>query len=378
MKAQRKTSTSRLGSIIAGLAVAGAATLGVGAATPVASAVEPATVAAGAAAAAVVLKAVEGLVSWVNDQSGDCYAAALGAAWGADCNLDKDEEQDTGWSTVFVKATGDNNCARGHGQALAQESLIGSWASQTVKPWVIAWTKPLHHHTEEDFHKGRGWAKAGVDNHAKAKTVETPGDPTRPRSTAASVASKWVAGDVVAEVRVDSLDLKTANRGGSGGSTTTWRIQAWIDGGLIFSSTGEMDQQGNVTVEGDMDAGLFTPLYNPVDNVWEISISDYSTEVFITHLDPTDEVDLTVKLEAELESQDWEFNVFGDVNGDGVVNILDLLGVRNHLGESAFSPPENQAYDLNWDGMINVLDMIQVRNCLGNSYVQPPDYRELE
>ena len=54
----------------------------------------------------------------------------------------------------------------------------------------------------------------------------------------------------------------------------------------------------------------------------------------------------------------------GDVNGDCVVNILDLIGVRNHLNQDPNSPPENQVYNVNGDDAINILDMIYVRNRL--------------
>ena len=43
---------------------------------------------------------------------------------------------------------------------------------------------------------------------------------------------------------------------------------------------------------------------------------------------------------------------FADVNGDGVVNILDLIQVANGLGQSAPDP--------NGDGMVNVLDLVFV------------------
>ena len=61
------------------------------------------------------------------------------------------------------------------------------------------------------------------------------------------------------------------------------------------------------------------------------------------------------------------FSLDGDVNGDCVVNILDLIGIRNHLNQDANSPPENKAYDVNDDDSINILDMIYVRNRLNTS-----------
>ena len=43
-----------------------------------------------------------------------------------------------------------------------------------------------------------------------------------------------------------------------------------------------------------------------------------------------------------------------DVNGDGTVNILDLVVVANAFGEAA--------PDLNGDGTVNVLDLVIVAN----------------
>ncbi len=47
----------------------------------------------------------------------------------------------------------------------------------------------------------------------------------------------------------------------------------------------------------------------------------------------------------------------GDVNSDGVVNILDLVAVANGFGKNA--------PDVNGDGVVNVLDLVQVANQFG-------------
>ncbi len=52
-----------------------------------------------------------------------------------------------------------------------------------------------------------------------------------------------------------------------------------------------------------------------------------------------------------------------DVNGDCVVNILDLLYVRNRLGMDPASG-DNRRADINRDGVINILDLLLVRNGL--------------
>jgi len=54
----------------------------------------------------------------------------------------------------------------------------------------------------------------------------------------------------------------------------------------------------------------------------------------------------------------------GDVNYDGKVNILDLISVRNSLGEDPASDSAARRCDVNADGEVNVLDVIAVRNGL--------------
>ena len=68
-----------------------------------------------------------------------------------------------------------------------------------------------------------------------------------------------------------------------------------------------------------------------------------------------------------LEAGFWYQKVLppGDVTGDGAVNVLDMIAVRNHLYEDPASDPEMARFDFTGDGKINVLDMIFVRNHLG-------------
>ena len=51
----------------------------------------------------------------------------------------------------------------------------------------------------------------------------------------------------------------------------------------------------------------------------------------------------------------------GDINGDNVVNILDLLLVRKAFGKTPSSPDWNPDWDLNNDGQVNILDLLRVR-----------------
>ena len=55
-----------------------------------------------------------------------------------------------------------------------------------------------------------------------------------------------------------------------------------------------------------------------------------------------------------------------DVNGDGVVNILDLVRVASNLGKSG----ENGG-DVNGDGVVNILDLVRVAGALGDVAAAP-------
>jgi hypothetical protein len=55
-----------------------------------------------------------------------------------------------------------------------------------------------------------------------------------------------------------------------------------------------------------------------------------------------------------------------DVNGDGIVNIQDLVFVAANLGTTA----QNTA-DVNGDGVVNIQDLVQVAGALGNAAAAP-------
>ena len=51
----------------------------------------------------------------------------------------------------------------------------------------------------------------------------------------------------------------------------------------------------------------------------------------------------------------------GDVTGDGIINILDIVQVSNYILGSG-SPSYICAGDINSDGNINILDIVQIAN----------------
>ena len=65
--------------------------------------------------------------------------------------------------------------------------------------------------------------------------------------------------------------------------------------------------------------------------------------------------------------------VTGDTNGDGKINITDMLAAKAHLlNKSKLSGFYAQAADTNSDGKINITDFIQMKaHILGKSKVEP-------
>ena len=69
----------------------------------------------------------------------------------------------------------------------------------------------------------------------------------------------------------------------------------------------------------------------------------------------------------------WTVLIYGDVNGDGVINNSDRVKIRNHvLGTSKLSGALAVAADVNKDGQVNNSDRAKVRNhVLGTSLINP-------
>ena len=52
-------------------------------------------------------------------------------------------------------------------------------------------------------------------------------------------------------------------------------------------------------------------------------------------------------------------DIVGDVNEDGVVNVLDLIMVAQYISREK---PSNPRVDVNADGVVNILDLVVVAN----------------
>ena len=75
---------------------------------------------------------------------------------------------------------------------------------------------------------------------------------------------------------------------------------------------------------------------------------------------------LSISLLLLISSTAHAANIKGDVNGDGVVNILDLTLVASHFGESV-DASEAPNPDINGDGIVDIRDLVLVAGRFGQS-----------
>ena len=60
--------------------------------------------------------------------------------------------------------------------------------------------------------------------------------------------------------------------------------------------------------------------------------------------------------------------ILGDVNFDGILNILDVVNIVNYvMGTLDPTFEQEQSADYNEDGTINVLDIVQIVNTILNN-----------
>ena len=63
-------------------------------------------------------------------------------------------------------------------------------------------------------------------------------------------------------------------------------------------------------------------------------------------------------------AEETDFTIIGDINSDGIINILDVVLLINNILSPL--PYEIDGGDLNDDGTINILDVVQLVNIILN------------
>ena len=128
-------------------------------------------------------------------------------------------------------------------------------------------------------------------------------------------------------------------------------IKVWLNGEVVHSNPknrGATDFQDRFTVNLKQGDNLLLVKVSERSGGWSMFVG-IEADVNAVYKRPSDPV------------------VSGDVNRDGVVNILDLVVIASQFGRAG----QNQAVDVNGDGVVNILDLILVAGRLDGAAAAP-------
>jgi len=119
--------------------------------------------------------------------------------------------------------------------------------------------------------------------------------------------------------------------------------------------------------------GDSTPLYVQADNslgtteVWRTR-AQWGNPICINGLNPDTSYTFDIRGKITDELSVWGVplenvltNMAGDATGNNVVDVFDMIFVRDHLGDDRCSGISFQA-DVNDDGIVNILDLTFIRS----------------
>jgi len=136
----------------------------------------------------------------------------------------------------------------------------------------------------------------------------------------------------------------TLDYGSSGSTTFELDVVTWFELSIEEGSVGA-GQSDEITV-----------FFNAMD----IPEGTYTGILTITSNGGTETIAMIFEAGVENPCADW---MLGDINNDGIVNVLDIVGVVNHIvGLSTLTECAEWAADFNEDNVVNVLDIVMIVN----------------
>ena len=150
---------------------------------------------------------------------------------------------------------------------------------------------------------------------------------------------------IVREGEIVSINIVTQNQGGE---SETFQVDCLVDSTLIGQDVVTLTSGESVTSTFTWDTSGYTPGY--------CDISATATTV----PDETDPTDNSLVATVYIK-------IPGDVTGDGIVDIFDLVSVGVAFGSEEGDPDYNPDADLNIDGIIDIFDAVIVAGNFGNT-----------
>ncbi len=146
------------------------------------------------------------------------------------------------------------------------------------------------------------------------------------------------------------------------GPTTHWKVN-WDSGGTEGGSSGSPLFDDRFRIVGQLSGGpagacgTSYDLYGKFSRAW--SWEEPTNRRVLDYLDP----DYTGTLEIDGTYVEVT-GIAGDLNGDDVVNILDIIALANLIFEGNPSSEDLAMADMNGDGTLNILDIITIVNII--------------
>ena len=166
--------------------------------------------------------------------------------------------------------------------------------------------------------------------------------------------AKWQLDVVFDPAALETVDVTEGDFLKMNSGTTTFQ------GGSIDNAAGSItgisaERQGDAGVSG---AGTLLQVEFKAKSSGEtkLTLQNLQFDASAGWGVPVDPYEISLTVEEQV--------VAGDVNGDGQVNILDLVVVAQQFGQSV---PADSPADVNRDGVVNILDLVEVARHFGNT-----------
>ncbi len=238
-----------------------------------------------------------------------------------------------------------------------QHTTAGTAAgTDDAHSWEFEWTAP-----DADIGPITFYAAGNAANNDSATTgdyIYTEQSESTPPIPVIAGVSLEIVGDMALStmdaVAGVSYTLKVTN---TGNMMDTVALEASAEVGIEGSVLGSLN---NRSIE--LEAGASEEVMLEVAGDLFTESGDYAIRVTATSgTDSTMTAEITTTTTVEIPSPPEPPATPWDVNGDGSVNVLDLVLVANEFGQSG----ESLKGDVNGDGSVNVLDLVVVVSHFG-------------
>ena len=137
-----------------------------------------------------------------------------------------------------------------------------------------------------------------------------------------------------------------------GNLTESFTVMLLYNNELIMNVTvTDLPPQGFQTISVIWNTSGFPPCYNATLNAYVVPVP------YETNLEDNTFTDGIISI-----------TLIGDVNGDGIINIYDVIQAGNAFGTYLGEPEYDERADINHDGTIDIYDLILIGLHFGESY----------